>query len=187
MSKRKFTRRMPSQKYLRECFDYDADGGQLRWKEDRPMEHFADANRHSIWKSRCAGKIAGNISPSTGYRELGLDGVTYSAARLVWKLMTGRDPSKTVDHKDGDRLNDRWNNLRLATDGQQKWNIGSHCKNTSGRRGVYLHNRLGRWVARINHERVKYHLGVFDTIEEASAAYERVARKFRGEFYREAD
>lgn len=180
----KAIRKLPSQKYLSECFTYNRRTGVLRWKQDRPPWHFKTTNMRAIWKQRCAGKIAGNISLTNGYREVGLDRITYRSHRIIWKLVTGKDPSNTIDHVDRSRLNSRWGNLRIATSSQQQWNRPLNQNNTSGRTGVYV-NKWGRWVARINYKYSRLHLGVFATRKEASAAREKAARKLHGEFYRE--
>lgn len=83
----------------------------------------------------------------------------------------------TVDHFDGDPLNNRRSNLRLATYAQQQHNQG--CYRTVGRtsvyRGVSWKKDLGRWVAQACIEGENHYLGLYDDEEEAAA----VARKFR--------
>lgn len=184
MPKAKAIRKLPSQKYLRECFTYNRRTGVLRWKTNRPARHFKTATTRATWKQRCAGKIAGHINSTTGHRDVGLDRITYGTHRIIWKIVTGRNPPDTIDHVDGKRLNSRWNNLRVATQCQQTWNRKRHINNTSGCAGVYMHS-YGRWVARINYRYRTLNLGCFDTREEASAVYEATARKLRGKFYRE--
>ena len=171
---------LPSVEYLRECFLYDEATGELRWK-DRPPNHFDTKNRFAIWRNRCAGQIAGTTAGNC-YREVGLDGEVYRVHRIVWKLTTGGEPPETIDHIDGDRSNNSWINLRAATSSQQQWNKRLYRNNTSGKSGVILHQ--GKWMAQINHNRVHQYLGMFDTIEQASQAYNAAARSRGGEFYR---
>jgi len=92
------------------------------------------------------------------------------------------DPPLTIDHKDGNRSNNRLSNLRSASEQQQKWNMKLRADNRSGFRGV--HPTGVRWLARINIDGKYRHLGCFATKEGAAAAYEAVARKLHGEFYR---
>jgi hypothetical protein len=105
----------------------------------------------------------------------------YQAHRIIWKWVTGEDPPWEIDHKDQDRANNRWVNLRRATDSEQQWNRGLRKSNTSGWRGVHWQRK---WKAAILVNGVRRYLGRFATAEEASAAYEVAARKLHGEFYR---
>ena len=161
---------LPSAEYLRECFDYDPQTGMLRWRV-RPKEHFAGKRHWAVttWNAQWAGKIVGNLS-DRGYRTTAVDGVNYRVSRLIWKLMTGEDPLNTVDHRNGKRDDNRWDNLRVATQAQQMFN--------TGRRGIYQQD--GRWRVRI----AKRSFGMYGTYEEALAVYEREAHILFGEFYR---
>jgi hypothetical protein len=87
-----------------------------------------------------------------------------------------------VDHIDGDGLNNRRSNLRLATSSENKWNRGRLSTNTSGYKGVSWHNGAKRWQASI---RVAYrliYLGAFQTPEDAHAAYCEAAARLHGDF-----
>lgn len=88
----------------------------------------------------------------------------------------------TVDHIDGDPLNNRRKNLRYATPLQQVHNTRRRRDNTSGYKGVGLHK--GRWRARIMVRCRRLHLGYFDSPEEAARAYDVAAREHFGEFAR---
>jgi hypothetical protein len=109
-----------------------------------------------------------------------IDGKSYAAARLAWLYMTGEWPERTVDHEDRDSSNDRWNNLRLATKGQQAMNQGPHSHNTSGITGVY--ERLGKYCATIKFNYKQIWLGTFDTEEEAIAARRAAEEEYFGKF-----
>lgn len=179
-SRRKPTRILPPADFLRECFTYNRKNGGLRWKA-RPRKHFNTDGDWSKWNTRYAGAVAGNISVH-GYRIVAVGHRLYRAQRLVWKMMTGEEPPEQVDHKDGDPLNNRWANLRAASQTESNWNSRTR-KCVSGRRGV-SRNGSSRWMAQITIAGVQHYLGTFVTIEEASAAYEAFARKLHGEFYR---
>lgn len=106
-------------------------------------------------------KIAGNLSGSSGYLRIGIDGKVYYAHRLAYFAKTGEWP-KSVDHRDGDRLNNAWLNLRNGTQ-------EANAKNNS-KRGCHQTN-TGRWAAQITTNYKTKHLGTFDTEEEARAVY----------------
>jgi hypothetical protein len=80
-----------------------------------------------------------------------------------------------VDHKDGNKLNNRRSNLRLATRGQQNQNRVSWA--ASGYKGVHRNGKRWKALVHINGER--HYLGTFDTPEEAND----VAIAFRTDNY----
>jgi hypothetical protein len=88
----------------------------------------------------------------------------------------------SVDHRDGDGLNNRRCNMRIATHSQNMHNMRRGKNNTSGFKGVDF--SFGKWRARIKIKGKKKHLGVFTSPEEAHAAYCRASKKFHGEFGR---
>jgi hypothetical protein len=86
----------------------------------------------------------------------------------------------TVDHIDGDGLNNQRSNLRLVTESQQQINRRSWNPIA---KGVYQ-NDYGRWQARISIGGKRISLGYFDTQEEAAEAYAAAASRLHGPFVR---
>ena len=91
-----------------------------------------------------------------------------------------------VDHIDGDGLNNRRSNLRLASRAQNQKNKGRPINNSSGVKGVTWCAKRGKWQAQISDANKHYNLGRFDKIEDAAAAYAAASAKFHGEFGRVA-
>ena len=87
-----------------------------------------------------------------------------------------------IDHIDCNPLNNQKSNLRCVTNTQNQHNKKIQCNNTSGFKGVSWY--ANKWVARIRINGVKTHLGRFDKIEDAAAAYEKAAIQYFGEFAR---
>lgn len=145
---------------------------------DASTGHFI--RRHRTSANAPAGVPCGTVSGG-GYRYIRVLGRHYRASRLAWLWVTGDWPAGVVDHANGDRQDDRWANLRLATSAQNCANAKLRADNTTGFKGVKPLN--GRWQARIG-TGGKHHLGTFDTPEEAHAAYVGAARVLYGKFAR---
>jgi hypothetical protein len=91
---------------------------------------------------------------------------------------------KLVDHRNGDGLDNRRANLRLATHAQNAKNRKKR-KNASSRFiGVYLEKRTGRWQTKIYFRGKPISLGCFDSQIDAAKAYDEAARKYHKDFAR---
>lgn len=167
---------MLTQQRLKELLHYDPETGLFSWR-DTPR---TPGRRHS------PGDIAGTVHRKTGYVRIGIDGTKYYAHRLAWLYMTGEWPDEQIDHRDTNRANNRWGNLRLATNQQNAINMKRPKDNTSGAKGVLWSKQSGKWVARLVVNGRQLHGGFFDTVEEASAAYVRLAKMHFEEFARAA-
>jgi hypothetical protein len=89
-----------------------------------------------------------------------------------------------VDHKSTDGLDNRLENLRLWTGGQNQANVKRKKNNTSGFKGVAWSVRGNAWQVYINSNGVRYHLGYFprDQKDAAARAYDAKAIELHGEF-----
>jgi hypothetical protein len=87
-----------------------------------------------------------------------------------------------IDHVDGDRCNNRKNNLRCCTRSQNNRNRIRHYTNTSGFKGVTWHARAKKWQAQLSKTKGKSYIGLFNTKEEAATAYNKAALEWHGEF-----
>ena len=85
-----------------------------------------------------------------------------------------------VDHINGNKLDNRRSNLRIATNSQNMMNRGKTASNTSGYKGVFKNRSL--WMARIKVEGRPIYLGSFVTKEEAAFKYDIAAKKYHKEF-----
>lgn len=159
---------LPSYEIIRSRLDYDPVTGIFTWKVDRG--------------GGCRkGEVAGTLLPS-GYVVIGLDRKQYAAARIAWMWMTGVEPDGLVDHRDLDRSNNRWWNLRLATYSQNKANGSLYSNNSSGVSGVQWYRPLRKWLARIGTTGNQIHLGYFNSKEEAIIARRAATLMHHGEF-----
>lgn len=102
-------------------------------------------------------------------------------ARVLGRVLLRREH---VDHINGDPLDNRRTNLRLASPSENLRNRGKNSNNKSGFKGVCCFKPTGRWCAKIEVCGKIHHLGYFTTAEEAALAYDRAARELHGEFAR---
>jgi hypothetical protein len=92
------------------------------------------------------------------------------------------EQGRQVDHKNGNGLDNRKSNLRLATSGQNRQNEPVRSTSKSGFKGVSFSKALGKWEAQISDKGKGVRLGYFDTPEDAARAYDRKAKEIFGEF-----
>ena len=142
-----------------------------------------------VWKQKIADKVVvGNLAGSinyAGYRIIKIEGEKYMAHRLAWFYVTKNWPKEQIDHADGVRLNNRLRNLREASPAQNGANRKVNEYKVIGYKGVRQVGK-NKWQARIKFMGRTKHLGMFSSINDAAAAYERAAKEHFGEFARVA-
>ena len=106
---------------------------------------------------------------------------------LMHRMLLSAPSDRQVDHDDGDGLNNRRGNIRLATPSQNQANRVMDRRNKLGAKGVSLDRRdalTHPFRACIQHDGKTIHLGRYATVEEASAAYLGAAKAIYGRFAR---
>jgi hypothetical protein len=89
-----------------------------------------------------------------------------------------------TDHINGNKLDNRRINLRIATTQQNQFNRGNPINNTSGYKGVDWNKQIKRWRATMYINGKPIHLGYFDKKTDAAIAYNQLAGEVQGEFSR---
>lgn len=140
----------------RETLDYDPSTGIFRWK----MHRSSNAPR---------GSEAG-YATDRGYIEIKLSGKVLKAHRLAWVLVYGTWPDGFIDHINGNRADNRIENLRVATRTENQRNSRLRTDNKSGVRGVRWAAREQKWHATIKNGGVSKFLGSFASKSDAIAA-----------------
>lgn len=154
---------------LFELFDLREDGS-ICWRKTRG--------------GRAAGTPAG-AKNGEGYLVVGIYKKSYFVHRVVFAMFNGRWPNTAlvIDHIDGDRLNNRPENLREVS---KKENSSSSRKkekpNKTGHRGVSLHRQSGRYCAKMKIGEKRICIGYFDSAREAATAYVLESLENLGEF-----
>ena len=115
-----------------------------------------------------------------GSRSITFKGKQRQATHIAFYLVMGRWPEDLIDHKDGDGLNSKWDNLREATFAQNMYN-----KSDTGR-WVNTEEELARGVSKIDNKyRVQLNnitIGYYYDREEANAIANEIRQKLHGEF-----
>jgi hypothetical protein len=154
---------------------YNPETGKFTYKV-ATADMFGDGKRHmtaearaKVWNTKNAEREAGSVD-GQGYVVMCVGSKIYKAHRLAFLLMTGEMPKGQVDHINGDRADNRWENLRDVPKLLNALNQKRHSTNKSGVTGVRFAAHTNKWMAYIGHDNRMHHLGVFDTLEEAAEA-----------------
>jgi len=180
---------MITQKQIKELLHYNPETGIFTWLE-RTSNMFRDTEKRSkehtckLWNANFSGKVAGSLN-SKGAIKIQI-GKHYLAHILAYIYMTGKNPDKDIDHCNGNPSDNCWSNLRLATVTQNNANSKIRRDNTSGFKGVSFQKKAKKWEARIQVNKKKIFLGLFNSAEEAHKAYCESAEKYFGKFARTA-
>ena len=115
-------------------------------------------------------------------------GTRYAASRInnkivyMHRLLMNPSKGKQIDHINNNGLDNRRENLRIATDSENKFNHKLIKTNKTGYHGVYWDLQMKKWGVGISLNGKHKALGYFLTKEEAALAYNDAAKKYRGEF-----
>lgn len=152
----------PTAERVRELLDYDRVTGAFTWRVERRG-------------SARAGSPAGSVTTS-GYLRIRIDGgCSFMAHRLAWLYVTGEWPSEEIDHADGVKINNAFQNLRDVPKSLNQQNrIAARSDSGTGVQGVQQ-AASGRYKANIQIDGRQVHLGTFESMQAAMDA--RVAAK----------
>lgn len=159
---------LPDINRIKELLHYNPLTGVFTWKD--PGKGIKEK-----------GAVAGCVNKLHGYTCLNIDGKKYRAHRLAFVYMTGECPPE-VDHKNRNRSDNRWVNLREATRSQNNVNSKLRNNNKSGFRGVCWCKNTQKWKATINVGGNQKWLGRHSTMEKAFEAYRFAAIELYGDF-----
>ena len=161
-----------TQELLKELFHYCEITGIFTFKHRKEIT-YGDKG----FNTRFAGKQTGSLCKKTGYIRLGIYNKTYQAHRIAFLYVYGYIPGE-IDHVDGIRTNNWISNLREATRSENGQNLKKARKhNKLGMLGVSYHVNSNKYVARIAVNKKTTTIGLFQTKEEAHAAYINEKRK----------
>lgn len=153
------------QEYLKSVLLYDPLLGTWTWLY-RPTAS-------PQWNGHFAGKPAGGLDPDTGYLRIRIGNKLLYAHRLAFLYMLGKWPDNEGEHKNLDRSDCRWENLRDATHAENNANKGKQANNTSGYKGVSFDKKSGKWVSEFRTKGRRFRKFGFASAELAYEQYKR--------------
>lgn len=156
---------MLTQEMLKKVIKYDKESGVFTWV------------RNGI--NMKVGEVAGRIN-HTGHVQIGIFGKRYQAHRLAWLWMNGCWPKEQIDHINRVRNDNRWVNLRAASNRQNAYNRSLRSDNSTGTCGV-MQSR-DKWIVRVQFNGVRHSFGSYDDIELAELVAKEARNKYFGEF-----
>ena len=147
---------------VRYLLNYDPKTGSLTWKPKHLSGRKAGEEVGTIWAGRY---------------QVGIDRKHYRSARIIWFWMAGEWPEHSIDHINGNPLDNRWCNLRDVTTSINNQNQRKpHKRGSTGYLGVTPSGK--KFVAQIRYDGKRHYLGTYTTAKEASEAYLKEKRKF---------
>jgi HNH endonuclease/AP2 domain len=161
-----------TQARLRELLDYNPETGVFVWKMKASM-------RTKI------GSVAGS-SHCGRYLQVKVQTKKYLMHRLAWFYSYGVWPANEIDHINGNKIDNRLDNLREASRSQNEANKFIRIDSASRIKGVCWKKQNKKWKAEICVNKKRIYLGYYDTSEDAQAAYCAAACLHFGEFARAA-
>lgn len=147
-------------------------------------EYFLCLDGQIFWKKSTSRKIkigsrAGFVDK--GYRRVKLNGKLYQEHSVVYTLSHGYYPN-LIDHINGNKSDNRIENLRPCTSSENNRNRGLHSNNTSGTTGVY--KTKNKWYVQIYVNNRNKHLGIFDNKKLAELVSEEARDLYYGKYAR---
>lgn len=162
------SQRLPIPEECREVFTYCKDTGRITRVTNPPRG------------PRTAGKLVDNWKCPAGYRKVRWSPHNLTAHRLVWFLHYGEQPPEYIDHINGDRTDNRPENLRKACHHTNLANAKRREDNKSGVKGV---RRSGnKWIGSVSFKGDRHYVGPFTEIAEAEIAVRQLREQLHGDF-----
>ena len=165
-------KKLPPFDVVNKLIAYNIITGVFKWKVNK--------------SNKKAGSIAGRVKKDSGYRYITINKQECAAHRIAWLLVTKKDPYPyEIDHKDRNKGNNAFHNLRQATIQQNSSNRKIGSNNTSGHKSITFqsHQTTNPWVVCIHQQNRSHYVGSFPTLEMALEARDKKGKELYGDFY----
>ena len=156
-----------NQELLKSLFDYHKNGYFIRKKTTSRLGK--------------AGSIAGVLDKKMGYIRVGISKKYYLLHRLIFMMHYGYMPDE-VDHINGNKLDNRIDNLRAASKSQNLRNRPRNINNTSGYKNVSWNKNHEKWSVTLSYNGKKKYIGYFEDIELADLVAQEARNKYHKHF-----
>ena len=156
-----------TRQFLHDHFEYK--DGDLFWK--KPL-----SNRVKV------GQKAGTLKDN-GYLVTRIDGNMMRNHKIVYMLFNDEIP-ELIDHIDGNKLNNRIENLRLASKIENAQNSKLRSDNSTGVKGLRWHSQRNKWNVRLVINKKEKSFGLFEDFELAELVAFEAREKYHGQFAR---
>jgi len=171
------------QDYIKSIIEYFPETGEMIWKK-RTSEHHKSPKVLNAWNSNFAGKVVGSIGKN-GYKSAAImNKYKVLVHHIAWIYMTGAWPEKYIDHKNGVRTDNKFDNLRPANESENSLNAKIRCDNKSGHKNVFWNCRVKKWNVKLSVNRKPIHIGYFDDLSAAALAAESARVTYHKDFAR---
>lgn len=149
-------------------------------------EYLEYRDGHLWWIKKRQGIKVGQRygSNNHGYIRGGFFGKHFYEHRLIWLYHYGKWPMY-IDHINGDRSDNRIENLRVCTQQQNTYNTRARPLSTSTYKGVHFRKDTSKWVAQYTHNGKNIHIGCFNNEKDASNAYKAATEVLHKDFANE--
>ena len=165
-------KKLPPFDVVNKLIAYNIITGVFKWKVNK--------------SNKKAGSIAGRVKKDSGYRYITINKQECAAHRIAWLLVTKKDPYPyEIDHKDRNKGNNAFHNLRQATIQQNSSNRKIGSNNTSGHKSITYQSQqtCNPWVVCISQKNKSHYVGSFPTLEMALEARDKKGKEIYGDFY----
>lgn len=156
--------RITTQEYLREILHYDESSGVFTWNNVKSLK---------VKK----GQIAGSVS-SDGYVHIYHKNSRYKAHRLAWLYIHNELPNGVIDHINHIKTDNRIDNLRVVTPGDNSRNQPYYPREGAKYFGLRWSDKYAVWYAEIKHNNKTIYLGQFTNFLDAVSARKSAENKF---------
>lgn len=170
-------KQLPPPELLRQLLRYEPETGKLFWRERTP-EMFKRARDCKGWNLKFSGKEAFTAKTANGYHHGGIGCTSYYAHRIIFSMACENLHYGEIDHINGDKSDNRLENLRKVSHAENMKNSKIQKNNVSGFSGVHYEMSSSKWRATINVGGKAKRLGRFANKDDAIAARKEAEDKY---------